>query len=337
MELLQEIQNTAVKADADVAALLRLCKILAARLGSSEFSQWVESELNGYPSADLLPSYRVLNVESYGNFVGPFQTMIKNVPLPPSLLPDPQRYIANKAYLAESVSAYASLIKEASPTFKIAWSADAVLAFGQAFIENNTCVEAWRLLSRGALAAVIETVKNRVLSFALELESHDPRAGDVASNETSVEVGQLFNRQIRRTNKVFIGHGRSHEWKDLRRFLVDRLRLDCVDFNSEPVAGYSTKDRLQEILESAVFAFLVMTGEDEQSDGTMRARENVVHEVGLFQGRLGFAKAIILLEEGCSRFSNIDGLTYIAFPKSNIEGASEDIRRVLEREGLLQP
>jgi predicted nucleotide-binding protein len=56
------------------------------------------------------------------------------------------------------------------------------------------------------------------------------------------------------------------------------------------------------MLDDAVFAFLVMTAEDERAYGTRRARANVIHEVGLFQGRLGFEKAIILLEEGCSEF-----------------------------------
>ena len=49
-------------------------------------------------------------------------------------------------------------------------------------------------------------------------------------------------------------------------------------------------------------AFLVMTAEDEQPDGTLRARDNVIHEAGLFQDRLGFKRAIILLEEGCEEF-----------------------------------
>ena len=62
---------------------------------------------------------------------------------------------------------------------------------------------------------------------------------------------------------------------------------------------------------------------------------NVVHEAGLFQGRLGFEKAIILLEDGCEEFSNINGLGQIRFPKENITAAFEEIRRVLERENLI--
>ena len=73
-----------------------------------------------------------------------------------------------------------------------------------------------------------------------------------------------------------------------------------------------------------------MTAEDEQLDGTNYARLNVIHEAGLFQGRLGFDKAIILLEDGCVQFSNIDGLGQIRFPKGQISAKFEEIRNVLE-------
>jgi predicted nucleotide-binding protein len=90
------------------------------------------------------------------------------------------------------------------------------------------------------------------------------------------------------------------------------------------------------MLDDAAIAFLILTGEDEQADSKIHARMNVVHEVGLFQGRLGFEKAIVLLEEGWEEFSNINGLGQIKFPKGNITAAFEDIRRVLERENLIE-
>ena len=135
--------------------------------------------------------------------------------------------------------------------------------------------------------------------------------------------------------KVFIGHGQSPLWRDLKDFLRDRLDLDWDEFNREPVAGVSTVGRLAEMLDQCDFAFLVMTGEDGHADGSTHARENVVHEVGLFQGRLGFKKAIVLLEEGCAEFSNIVGLAQIRFPKGNLLSRSEEIRRVLEREQVI--
>jgi predicted nucleotide-binding protein len=122
----------------------------------------------------------------------------------------------------------------------------------------------------------------------------------------------------------------------LVKFLTERLGLDYEEFNREPAAGYSNKERLEAMLDSSGFALLVMTAEDVDAEGRPHARENVVHEAGLFQGRHGFLRAIVLLEEGCTEFSNIQGLVQIRFPKGDILARSEDLRRVLEREGMLR-
>lgn len=135
---------------------------------------------------------------------------------------------------------------------------------------------------------------------------------------------------------VFIGHGRSKEWKDLKDFISERMRLPWDEFNRAPVAGIPNAVRLSTMLDAAAIAFLVMTAEDEKADGTTQARMNVVHEAGLFQGRLGFSRAIVMLEEGCEAFSNIEGLGQIRFPKNNIKAAFHDVQLVLEREGLLE-
>ena len=134
---------------------------------------------------------------------------------------------------------------------------------------------------------------------------------------------------------VFLGHGHSQIWRELKEFLTERLSLEVDEFNRVSPAGIPTTERLETMLDTAGFALLIMTGEDEQNDGKLRARENVVHEAGLFQGRLGFKRAIILLEEGCQEFNNIIGLGQIRFPKGNIKATFEEIREVLEREEIL--
>lgn len=139
---------------------------------------------------------------------------------------------------------------------------------------------------------------------------------------------------IKGSGRVFIGHGRSPLWLELKEFLESELKLDCDEFNSTPVAGITTTDRLESLLDLTSFAFLIMTAEDELADAQLQARPNVIHEIGLFQGRLGVRRAIILLEEGCSEFSNIVGLTQIRFPKQDISARFEQIRKVLKREGL---
>jgi len=88
------------------------------------------------------------------------------------------------------------------------------------------------------------------------------------------------------------------------------------------------------MLAASTFALLIMTAEDDHADATRHARANVIHELGLFQGRLGCRRAIILLEDGCEEFSNVHGLSPIRFPAGQVSAAFEEIRRVLEREGI---
>jgi predicted nucleotide-binding protein len=163
-------------------------------------------------------------------------------------------------------------------------------------------------------------------------------AAEIAAKAASHLERKSRKRKVadRIGTNVFIGHGRSNVWRDLKEFVQDRLNLPWDEFNRVPVAGITNIARLSEMLDAAAVAFLVMTAEDEMADGVLQARMNVVHEAGLFQGRLGFTKSIVLLEEGCQEFSNIQGLGQIRFPRGNISAVFEEIRRVLEREGLIE-
>ena len=135
---------------------------------------------------------------------------------------------------------------------------------------------------------------------------------------------------------VFIGHGRSALWARLQLFLEKELCLETITFESEPRAGESTVPALEKMLGQATFAVLILTAEDETIDGKRRARQNVVHEAGLFQGRLGFRKAILLVQDGLEDFTNIAGLQHIPFSSNKIEQTFYELQRVLKREGLLK-
>lgn len=137
-------------------------------------------------------------------------------------------------------------------------------------------------------------------------------------------------------SKIFIGHGRDPAWMELRHYLMTRCHLDTDDFDGVSAAGKTVTGRLTEMLDAAAFAIIIMSAEDEVGDGSTRARQNVVHEVGLFQGRLGFDRTIVLMQEGCAPFSNLAGLVYISFPKGGIGAAFEKIRWALESHGLVK-
>jgi len=135
-------------------------------------------------------------------------------------------------------------------------------------------------------------------------------------------------------HKVFLGHGHDKLWARVHMYLKDELQLSVQVWESNPRAGLHSIDILKGFLESCTFAVIVATGEDATADGGVRARQNVVHEIGLFQGRIGFEKVALLRQEGIEEFSNIAGLQVIPFPGDRIESAFYELGRMLKREHL---
>jgi len=131
---------------------------------------------------------------------------------------------------------------------------------------------------------------------------------------------------------VFIGHGGSGDWRDLKDHLTDQHGIEVVAYETGARAGHTIRDILDEMMIKSSFAVLVMTAADEQADGSMSARPNVIHEVGLFQGKLGFNKAIVALEKGTNLFSNLDGIQQLRFSSNNIKEIFGDVLATIKRE-----
>jgi len=131
---------------------------------------------------------------------------------------------------------------------------------------------------------------------------------------------------------IFIGHGNNSQWKDLKNHLTELHNYKVEAYETGARAGHTIRDILDDMLTKSSIAFLVLTGEDKLEDGKIYARPNVIHETGLFQGRLGFSRAIVLLEEGVNEFSNLNGIQQIRFSKGNIRETFGDIIATIKRE-----
>lgn len=132
--------------------------------------------------------------------------------------------------------------------------------------------------------------------------------------------------------RVFIGHGHDPAWRDLKDHLQDKQGYDVEAYETGARAGHHIRDILDDMLQDSDCAVLVLTGEDETREGELLARQNVIHELGLFQGRLGFSRGIMVVEEGTKEFSNMHGVQQIRFSKGNIREAFGDVLATLRRE-----
>lgn len=131
---------------------------------------------------------------------------------------------------------------------------------------------------------------------------------------------------------IFIGHGRSMQWRDLKDHLGDKHDFKIEAYETGARAGHQIKDILEDMSSKSTFAILVMTAEDKHDNGKFNARPNVIHEIGLFQGKLGFSKAIVLLEDSTDEFSNLQGIQQIRYSKGNIKETFGDVLATIKRE-----
>ncbi len=133
---------------------------------------------------------------------------------------------------------------------------------------------------------------------------------------------------------VFVSHGRGHLYLTVVQFLDKQLGLVPLAFGDEPIGGFHNVSLLNDYLDRSRFAVIVATGDDAAVDGSRLLRPNVIHEIGLFQGRLGFEKVAIMRQDHAGPFSNLDGYQELRFKGDDIEGKFEDLRGMLRREGM---
>jgi hypothetical protein len=62
-------------------------------------------------------------------------------------------------------------------------------------------------------------------------------------------------RDRRQGSNIFIKHGRSPLWRELKDLVEGRLHLPWDEFNREPTAGIATTARLMKMMDDAAFAF----------------------------------------------------------------------------------
>lgn len=131
--------------------------------------------------------------------------------------------------------------------------------------------------------------------------------------------------------RMFVGHGRSPIWSRIVSHLKDELGLEDVEaFESESRTSEHIVDILNQFLDNCDAAVIVMTADERTSDGSGRARQNVIHEIGLFQGRRGFNRVILLQQTGTEDFSNIAGLQTVRF-NDRVEEAFYDLDRAVRK------
>jgi predicted nucleotide-binding protein len=125
-------------------------------------------------------------------------------------------------------------------------------------------------------------------------------------------------------NTIFISHGRSTAWNELQTFLK-RAQRPTMELAQRASRGHTVITKLAAAAEHCSHAVIVMTCDDVSASGAKRVRENVMHEIGYFQGRLGLNRVVLLREQGVSMPSNLGGIVYLSFRRGKIAGTFKQL------------
>jgi len=140
----------------------------------------------------------------------------------------------------------------------------------------------------------------------------------------------ILEAKQKMSDKIFISHGHNDLLKlKLKDFLNNKLKRDTIILSELPKRGKTIIEQLENASKFCNFAIILLTRDDEMHDGGMRTRQNVVHEIGFFQGKYGRDNVVLVSEKKLDLFSNISGILRIEFNPEYFEEIFEDLRVVL--------
>lgn len=146
-------------------------------------------------------------------------------------------------------------------------------------------------------------------------------------------------------SKVFLSqaHGSSDAQK-VKKYIEQTLGLKVMDYTDSAVPGKGPFENLETMASQCGYAVVVLTRDDEVAtgrtnrsvgEGTLssrkRGRQNVIHEIGYCQGKMGAARVLILFEDGVEKPSNFGYLHGQQLQKEALKRFSGSFRSTLMR------
>jgi len=155
-------------------------------------------------------------------------------------------------------------------------------------------------------------------------------------------VSPTARAQLKQSRKVFVVYGHDTQAKTQLEAMLRRWDLDPLILEQLPSEGQTVIEKLEKYTQGDVsFAVVLATPDDEgnvvgrQDERKLRARQNVVLELGLLLSKLGRARVAILLknQEKMERPSDIQGLIYLPFT-DDVAETKVQLAKEMEKQGI---
>ncbi len=136
--------------------------------------------------------------------------------------------------------------------------------------------------------------------------------------DIQVKSGLAPNQQQMIGEKIFIVHGHNNDALQTIARFIEKFQYEIIILHEKPNKGRTIIEKFEEECKGVGFAIILMTGDDKgglKSDPIekqfLRARQNVVLELGFFLGILGRNRVAVLYEDGVEIPSDFSGVLFI--------------------------
>jgi predicted nucleotide-binding protein len=155
---------------------------------------------------------------------------------------------------------------------------------------------------------------SRLNSKIIELESLLKKADLLHSDVENVVIKSQTNFFMNDT--VMIIHGHDDDMKRNVQLFINRAGITDIVLHEQLDRGRTIIEKLEEEGSKATYAIALLSPDDVLPDGTMRARQNVILEIGYFLGKLGRERVKLLKKGDVEIPSDLQGILFETYDTS---------------------
>lgn len=181
--------------------ILRNAKILAYNIDNNDFKKWIDKESNGYSEDEELPEYRIIKTVLYGKIeqIKGFGSSVlyERFLLPTSHLSKEQQDIINTWRCINPIGEIQSIIDNAGENgLGTPCPISVIPLIRKAMYPNVNINQVWREIQKYDLENIIESVKNRLLDFLLELDKEMNLDANFVPHNNDMKTQKIFQNTI---------------------------------------------------------------------------------------------------------------------------------------------
>lgn len=194
---IKDLQTEIMSPNCDIVNILRKAHFIASTLNLTDFDKWIMSELNGYPTPNDCPEYRILHCDLYAfnQFNGWMPTVFRNTEL---------ENLISITKMNNSISQIISMSEQEGDKLMSEILGELLLLLNECFNTSNTRFALF--VSKTSIMDIIEKVKTTVLDWTIKLESEGILGENTTFSEQEKQVAatipQTINNYYGNTNIV---------------------------------------------------------------------------------------------------------------------------------------